>query len=77
MPVNKNRQAGHNRKESKMDEFRKELEHLINKHSMENASKTPDFLLAEYLVNCLMALDSIVEQREKWYREDEDKILDA
>uniref|UniRef100_A0A6M3JWY6 Uncharacterized protein n=1 Tax=viral metagenome TaxID=1070528 RepID=A0A6M3JWY6_9ZZZZ len=50
-----------------MNNFRKELEALINKHSMEQTSNTPDFILAEYLVNCLKALDSATIQREKWY----------
>jgi hypothetical protein len=49
------------------DEFRKELEQLINKHCMENASSTPDFLLAEYLAQCLANFDSIIQKRERWY----------
>jgi len=52
-----------------MDEFRKELEELINKHSMEQASSTPDFLLAYYLVNCLMIFNGVLEQRAKWYEQ--------
>ena len=47
--------------------FRKELEGLINKHSMENGSNTPDFLLAEFLNSCLAAFDLAVQQRDKWY----------
>ena len=54
-------------KENKVDEFQKELEALINKHSMENASNTPDFLLAEFLANCLRAFNLASEQREKWF----------
>lgn len=34
-------------------EFLRELTALINKHSMENQSNTPDFVLAKYLVGCL------------------------
>lgn len=48
-------------------EFRKELERLINKYSMENGSDTPDFILADYLVACLDAFDATVKAREKWY----------
>lgn len=48
-------------------EFRKELEHLINRQSMENGSNTPDFILAEYLSACLEAFDTAVASREKWY----------
>jgi len=36
-----------------LENFKQELEHLINKHSMENRSNTPDFILADYLVRCL------------------------
>lgn len=48
-------------------EFRKELTKLINRESMENGSDTPDFLLAEYLTDCLAVFDRVVKAREKWY----------
>jgi len=64
-----------------MSKFRKELETLINSHSLENASNTPDFILAEYLENCLKAFDYAVLQRTSWYRKEKenlnDKIADA
>jgi len=47
--------------------FRKELEGLVNCHSMENGSDTPDFILAEYLADCLDAFDKAVTRREEWY----------
>lgn len=50
-----------------MKKFRKELEQLINKCSMENGSDTPDFILAEYLVDCLKTFDKAIMTREKWY----------
>lgn len=53
-----------------MDKFRKELSELINKSSMENASNTPDFILAEYLSACLLAFDTAIQQRETWYGRD-------
>lgn len=39
----------------------------INVASAENGSDTPDFIIAEYLVDCLEALDAAVRKREKWY----------
>lgn len=51
----------------KEDTFRSELTDLINRHSMENGSNTPDFLLAEYLIDCLAVWDKHVSAREKWY----------
>jgi len=47
-------------------EFRKELESLINRHSMENGSNTPDFILAEYLSDCLTAFDKANSNRARW-----------
>jgi hypothetical protein len=49
------------------DSFRKELESLINRHSKENGSNTPDFILAQYLDDCLGVFDKTVRHREQWY----------
>lgn len=51
----------------KNDAFRKEIETVINKHSKESGSDTPDFVLAQYLVACLEAFDIAVRARSKWY----------
>lgn len=59
-----------------MSEFEKELEILINKHSKENESDTPDFILAKYLKVCLDNFNIAIKEREKWYgREKQEKIL--
>jgi len=55
-----------------MKKFRKELEKLINKYSLENRSNTPDFILSDYLVGCLKLFDETLETREWWYRENMD-----
>ena len=47
--------------------FRQSLQQLINKHSMENGSNTPDFMLATYLLACLQAFDEAVKCRSEWY----------
>ena len=47
--------------------FRQDLEALINQHSVENGSDTPDFILADYLQDCLFAWDKATCSREKWY----------
>ena len=60
------------------DTFRKELESLINKHSKENRSDTPDFILAEYLVSCLWTFDRAIQEREAWYgRDGEERLEDG
>ena len=47
--------------------LRKEIEQAINKHGLENGSNTPDFILAEYLTDCLRMFDKAVNKREEWY----------
>jgi hypothetical protein len=50
-----------------MSDFRKDIEGIINKRSAENGSNTPDFILAEYLTDCLAAFDKAAVARERWY----------
>lgn len=47
--------------------FSAKLQELINSHSIENGSNTPDFILAEYLRGCLDNFDMCVRRREEWY----------
>jgi hypothetical protein len=51
----------------KQEEFRRELAAVLNRYSMENNSNTPDFLLADYLIEALRALDKAILGRSKWY----------
>lgn len=48
-------------------EFKKDLAELINRHSLENGSNTPDFILADYLFDCLEAFNRTSSAREKFY----------
>ena len=48
-------------------ELQKELSELLNKHSMENFSNTPDFILAQFLLSCLAAWSNNVMERDRWY----------
>lgn len=48
-------------------DFTKELSSLINRHSMEQNSNTPDYILANYLTNCLYAFNECSKHREAWY----------
>jgi len=47
--------------------LRDEIRWAINRHSAEKGSNTPDFILAEYLTDCLVAFDKAVTQRASWY----------
>lgn len=49
------------------NEFRTELKHLLNKHSIEGASNTPDHVLADYLIRCLDNFTETTQNRESWY----------
>ncbi len=48
-------------------DFEVELSALINRHSLENGSDTPDFILATFLGRCLAAWNAGVQSRERWY----------
>jgi len=44
----------------------RELGALLNSYSAENASNTPDFILAEYLIDCLRAYNSATRRTREW-----------
>ena len=48
-------------------DLEKELAAVLNRHSAENASNTPDWILAQYVLACLAAFATAVQQRETWY----------
>lgn len=47
--------------------FEEALTNLINEHSKENESDTPDFILADYINDCLEAFKYAVRKREQWH----------
>jgi hypothetical protein len=60
---------------NRSNDFCTELEHLINKYSQEKeGGNTPDFLLAEYLRNCMRVFDQAVRARDRWYGHNEEPI---
>ena len=50
--------------------FEQKLRNLINTESMENGSDTPDFILARYLMACLMNFNTATKRRALWYTND-------
>jgi len=50
-----------------MDSFELELTALINKHSLENHTDSPDFILAEYMMRTLAAYTDAVTKRAVWH----------
>ena len=45
-----------------------DIKNILNKHYAENESDTPDFILAEYLIQCLGSFNKSTVKRDKWYR---------
>lgn len=50
-----------------IDNFSSELARVINANSRENGSDTPDFILAGFLVDVLLAWDRAMQRRTEWY----------
>jgi len=48
-------------------EFKKELEQLINKHSIDNYASTPDFILASHIVESINNLATTKMATRAWY----------
>ncbi len=47
--------------------FERELSELLNRYSKEHDSDTPDYLLSEYLVKTLDALNVAIKARQAWF----------
>ena len=45
----------------------RELSDLLNYHSAENGSDTPDFILATYMLDCLAAFERATKARTTWH----------
>ena len=55
------------KREAVQNKLRQDVCDAINRVSAENGSNTPDFILAEYLVQCLATFDHVVTMRDDWY----------
>jgi hypothetical protein len=51
-------------------EFQVELQRLINKHSKESVSNTPDFILAGFVSSCMAAFNEATNNRDRWFNLD-------
>ena len=50
-----------------MNNFENELESLINRYNREAGSDTPDFILAQYMQDCLSMFNRATNRRDQWY----------
>ena len=51
-------------------DFESDLCNLLNRHSKESESDTPDYILRDYLCDCLKVFDHVVGARTTWHRPD-------
>lgn len=49
--------------------LRDKIKRAINATSSENGSNTPDFILADYLIDCLAAFDKAANRRTDWFKD--------
>jgi len=49
------------------DRLRAKFSEILNAESVEGGSNTPDFILAAYLVGCLIAFEEAVKQRDSFF----------
>ena len=49
------------------DQLARDLAAVLNRHSAENQSGTPDWILADYLIGCLDAWNAATRQRDQWW----------
>ena len=47
--------------------IREEVRTILNKASRENKSDTPDYILADYLMGCLIIGEKLINDRESYY----------
>lgn len=55
------------------NEFYQDLVRLVNKHSQENRSGTPDYIIADFLMHCLKGFHRAINFRENWYGREQDE----
>lgn len=48
----------------------RDLAAMLNRASRENASNTPDFILAQYMLDALAAGEALIRRRDRWYSMD-------
>jgi hypothetical protein len=57
-----------------MTQFERDLRALLNTHSAENESNTPDYVLANYIMISLKAFNAAVNAREEYYGRNEKQL---
>lgn len=61
---------------SELSTFEGELTVLVNKYSLEALSNTPDFILAFYIKDCILAFNNAQQRRKEWFSAREEQKKD-
>lgn len=59
------------------EKFIKELEQLINRHSVDTELETPDFLLAKLLTKTLQTYQTANQERDSWFQRSDSELKKA
>ena len=54
--------------------IREEFRDIINKYNLEGHSDTPDFILADYLIQSLDNFNNTTIRRQEWYKDHQGEI---
>lgn len=54
--------------EEKMEELTRDISSALNKNSVDTDLATPDFILAEHVVECLQAYGKTLTNRKAWFK---------
>jgi hypothetical protein len=49
-------------------DLEREIRQVLNRHSAENYSNTPDFVLANFLLRSMDAFTTAVKARDSWFK---------
>lgn len=52
---------------ARLDKFKEDITALINRDCIDDLLNTPDYILADYLVNHLLTMKLFIVDRELWY----------
>lgn len=47
--------------------LKRDLQDLLNKHGVDSATNTPDFILAESIITYLGTLGLTIQKRDEWH----------
>ena len=57
-------------------EFKKELTDLINKFSLDSKCNTPDYILCDYIVNCIENYYNTIQKKDEYSKIKETQLQD-